>query len=103
MLFDYLIQEAKTDLGIGHIPTNDFQANAADLELRLLALNQLVLLSRCVLGQTDSRPRASTIRRKWLLIPGKLVHDGRRRILNLADWHPLQHLWPLYQIEAALL
>jgi hypothetical protein len=37
------------------------------------------------------------------LIPGKLVHDGRRRILNLADWHPLQHLWPLYQIEAALL
>ena len=97
------IQEAKTDLGIGHIPANDFQANAADLELRLLAINQLVLLSRCVLGQTDSRPRVSTIRRKWLLIPGKLVRDGRRRILKLADWHPMQHLWPLYQIEVALL
>jgi len=97
------IQEAKADLGIGHIPTEAFQPNAADLELRLLALNQRVLLSRYVLGQTESRPRASTIRRKWLLIPGKLVSDGRRCILKLADWHPLQHLWPLYRIEAALL
>jgi hypothetical protein len=97
------IQEAKADLGIGHIPTDAFQPNAADLELRLLALNQLVLFSRCVLGQTESRPRASTIRRKWLLIPGKPVSDGRRRILKLADWHPLRHLWPFYQIEAALL
>ena len=53
----------KADLGIGHIPTDAFQPNAADLELRLLALNQLVLFSRCVLGQTESRPHASTIRK----------------------------------------
>ena len=35
------ILEAKADFGIGHIPTGEFYANAADLELRLLALNQL--------------------------------------------------------------
>jgi len=97
------VQAAKADLGIGHIPTEGFQTNAADLELRLLALNQLILFSGDVLGQTESRPRASTIRRRWLLIPGKLIRDGRRRILKLADWHPLRHLWPVYQIEVALL
>jgi hypothetical protein len=42
---------------------NHIQEAKADLELRLLALNQLVLFSRCVLGQTESRPRASTIRK----------------------------------------
>ncbi len=97
------IQEAKADLGIGNIPTEEFQPNAADLELRLLALNQLILFSRDILGHTESRPRASTIRRCWMLIPGKLITDGRRRILKLADWHPLQHLWPLYRLEVALL
>jgi len=97
------IQEAKADLGIGHIPTEEFQPNAADLELRLLALNQLILFSRDVLGQTECRPRTSTIRRRWLLIPGKLISDGRRRILKLADWHPLRYLWPVYRVGVALL
>jgi hypothetical protein len=97
------IREAKTDMGIGHIPTDAFQPNAADLELRLLALNQLILFCRNVLGQTESRPHASTIRRRWLLIPGKLITDGGCRILKLADWHPMQHLWPLYRLEVALL
>jgi hypothetical protein len=97
------IREAKTDLGIGHIPTGEFQPNAADLELRLLALNQLILFSTNVLGEKEPRPQASTIRRRWLLIAGKLVTDGRRRILKLADGHPLQHLWPRYRMDVALL
>jgi hypothetical protein len=56
------IREAKTDLGIGHIPTAEFQPNAADLELRLLALNQLILFSTNVPGEEEPRPQASTIR-----------------------------------------
>jgi hypothetical protein len=97
------IREAKNDLGIGHIPTGEFQPNAADLELRLLALNQLILFSTNVLGEKEPRPQASTIRRRWLLIAGKLVTDGRRRILKLPDGHPLEHRWPRYRLEVALL
>jgi hypothetical protein len=97
------IQEAKADLGIGHIPTQNFHVNAADLELRLLAHNQLLLFSRNVLCESQPRPRASTIRRKWLVIAGKLIRDGRRRILKLAQDHPLKHLWPLYRFEVARL
>jgi hypothetical protein len=96
------IREAKSDLGIGHIPTGEFQPNAADLELRLLALNQLILFSTNVLGEKQPRPQASTIRRRWLLIPGKLVTDGRRRILKLAEGHPLRDLWPRYRLHVAL-
>lgn len=97
------IQEAKADMGIDRIPTDDFYPNAADLELRLLALNQLILLCRWILNETAPRPRASTIRRRWLLIPAKLISDGRQRILKLANWHPLQHMWPIYRCDLALL
>jgi hypothetical protein len=93
------IREAKYDMGIDHIPTGDFYPNAADLELRLLALNQMILFSRQILDHTEPRPRASTIRRRWLLIPAKLVRDGRRLILKLADWFPLQSMWPLYRLN----
>jgi len=30
---------------------------------------------------------------------GKLIGDGRRRILKLAQDHPLKHLWPVYRFE----
>lgn len=76
------IQEAKADLGSGHIPRQSFHVNAAVIKLRLLAHNQILLFSRSVPGQIQPRSRVSTIRRKWLSIAAKFVRDGRRRILS---------------------
>jgi hypothetical protein len=50
------IREAKYEVEIGHISTGDFHANAADLELRLLALNQLILFAKKILKHNSPRP-----------------------------------------------
>jgi hypothetical protein len=93
------IREAKYDFLIGHISTANFHANAADLELRLLAINQLILFARHVLGQKNTRPFASTLRRRWLMIPAKLVRSARRWILKLSDRRYYRKQWSLYRIN----
>ena len=96
------IREAKYDFFIGHISTSHFHANAADLELRLLAMNQLILFARHVLGQKNARPFASTLRRRWLMIPAKLVRSARRWILKLSDRCHYRKQWSLYRINLGL-
>jgi hypothetical protein len=44
---------------IDHISTQSFYANAADLELRLLAMNQIILFAKNVLKQSCPRLFAS--------------------------------------------
>ncbi len=91
------IREAKYDFFINHISTGNFHANSADLELRLLALNQLVLFSKNILRQDSPRPFASTIRRKWLMIPAKLLAGSRQLTLKLSDWFPYRDDWISYR------
>lgn len=91
------IREGKNDFSIGHISTQYFHANAADFELRLLALNQVVLFTKNILKQHCPRPFASTVRRKWFMIPAKLVGGGRKLILKLADWYPYRDVWISYR------
>ena len=59
-------KEARYDFSIHHISTQSFYANAADLELRLLAMNQITLFAKNVLRQSCPRFFASTIRRRCL-------------------------------------
>lgn len=91
------IREGKYDFYIDHISTDNFHANAADLELRLLALNQLILFSKNILKQDSPRPFASTIRRKWLMIPAKLIGGSRQLTLKLSDWFPYRDDWISYR------
>ena len=91
------IREGKYDFCIDHISTDNFHANAADLELRLLALNQLILFSKNILKQDSPRPFASTIRRKWLMIPAKLIGGSRKLTLKLSDWFPYRDDWISYR------
>ena len=91
------IKEARYDFSIDHISTQSFYANAADLELRLLAMNQIILFAKNVLRQSCPRFFASTIRRRWLLIPAKLVSEGRQLILKLSQCHPYRHVWFRYR------
>ena len=91
------IREAKHDVKIDHISTGDFHANAADLELRLLALNQLILFAKKILKHNSPRPFASTIRRKWFLIPAKLMKRSHKFILKLSNLYPYRDMWPFYR------
>ena len=91
------VREAKNDFCIDHIATDHFHTNAADLELRLLAFNQILLFTKNILNQHTPRHFASTIRRKWLLIPAKLIKRSGRLILKLFDWHPYGGKWSLYR------
>jgi len=95
------IREAKYDFFINHISTENFHANSADLELRLLALNQLVLFSKNILRQDSPRPFASTIRRRWLMIPAKLLGGSRQLTLKLSDWFPYRDDWIFYRENLA--
>jgi hypothetical protein len=96
------IREAKHEFSIDHISTDHFHANAADLELKLLALNQIVLFTKNILHQLSPRHFASTIRRKWLMIPAKLIKRSGCPILKLSDWHPYREKWSLYRDNLAM-
>ena len=95
------IREGKYDFFIDHISTDNFHANAADLELRLLAMNQLILFTKNVLKQHSPRPFAPTVRRKWLLIPAKLRRGSHRLLLKLSDRHPYRDVWISYRENLA--
>ena len=96
------IREGKYDFFIDHIATNHFYANAADLELKLLAMNQMILFTKTILKKDSSRPIASTVRRRWLLIPAKLITRGRKLILKLSDRHPYRDSWDFYRQNLAV-
>lgn len=91
------IREGKQDFSLGHISTDHFYANAADMELRLLAMNQVILFTKYILKKSDPRHFASTVRRHWFWIPGKLIRRGGRWVLKLADWWPHGEEWSVYR------
>jgi len=83
------ICEAKNDMSIDHVPTESFAANAADLALKVLARNLLVLYRDRELG-LKKRFRVMTLRRRFLLVPGRIVRHGGRLLLRLSCHSPLR-------------
>src|SRR5262245_52679346 len=83
------ICEAKNDLNIDHVPTGSFAANAADLALKILARNLLVLYrdrGRCL----PVRYRLMTLRRRYLCVAGRVVRRAGRILLRLSFDSPLR-------------
>jgi hypothetical protein len=78
------IHELKEDFGIDRIPSSTFGANAADLELKVLAFNLLVLYQRQALGWSV-RQRAKTLRRRVIAIAGQLIRTAGQWGLKLAE------------------
>lgn len=66
------ICEAKHDLAIAHAPTFYFEANAADLALKILGRNLLVLYRDRGL-QLKTRLPVMTLRRRYLFTAGRIV------------------------------
>jgi len=85
------ICEIKNDLPIDHVPTASFGANAADLALKILARNLLVLYRDRGLG-LKVRERVMTLRRRYLWVAGRLVRRAGRWLLRLAEGGRLQRV-----------
>lgn len=92
------ICEAKNDVAIGHVPTSSFGANAADLALKILARNLLVLYRHHGLG-LRTRERIMTLRRRYICVPGRLVRHAGRFLLRLSTVTPLRHAAVLYPLR----
>lgn len=78
------IADLKHGLGLNHLPSGRFAANAVWLALNLLAHNLLRWLGRWLAGVGW---KAKTWRHRLLSVPGRVVRSGRRTWLRLpARW-----------------
>lgn len=89
------IRQLKYDLGLNHLPSGLFAANAVWLSLNLLAHNLCRWLARLGLG--DLTMTAKSLRRRLYSVPGRLVRSGRRQ------WLRLPRRWPYAEQFMAVL
>jgi hypothetical protein len=79
------VRDLKYGLGLNHLPSGKFAANAAWLALQVLAHNLGVWVNR--LGLQGAPLRTKTLRRRYLALAGRLTHSARRLFLSLpACW-----------------
>lgn len=78
-----LIGELKNGMGIGKVPSADFNANEAAFLIKLLTYN---LMRRWIRAQYPRlvRWRTPWLRRALVLRPGRIVRSGRRKTVRLA-------------------
>ncbi len=88
------IEDLKHGLGLNHLPSGRFAANAVWLALNMLAHNLLRWLARFLAGVGW---KAKTWRHRLLSVPGRVVRSGRRTGLR---W-PARWPWRI-QFEAIL-
>ena len=77
------IRDLKYGVGLNHLPSGRFGANAAWLALNVIAHN----LGRWVgrIGLRDPLLTHKTLRRRYLRLPGRLTRSGRQPTLHLPE------------------
>ena len=80
------IRDLKYGVGLNHLPSGRFGANAAWLALNVIAHNLARWTSRIGLGETLIAN--DTIRRHHLAMPGRMTNSARRRTLHLPQRWP---------------
>jgi hypothetical protein len=89
------IRDLKYGVGLNHLPSGRFGANAAWLALNMIAHNLARWTSRIGFGETLIA--TETLRRHHLVMPGRITRSARRVFLHLPTH------WPWRQaFEAAL-
>ncbi len=79
------IRDLKYGVGLNHLPSGRFGANAAWLGLNVIAHNLTRWVSR--VGLRETLVATDTVRRRHLGVPGRVVHSGRRLHLRLpTNW-----------------
>jgi hypothetical protein len=85
------IRDLKAGAGLAHLPSGQFNANAAWLLAAALAHNLLRWTAAIGLGIRDEQPVAKTLRRTLLHLPGRLTRSARRWRLHLPAGWPWAH------------
>jgi hypothetical protein len=75
------IRDLKYGVGLNHLPSGRFGANAAWLALNVMAHNLARFSTRIGLG--ESTITTETYRRRYLTVPGRMTRSARRRTLHL--------------------
>lgn len=79
------IRDLKYGVGLNHLPSGRFGANAAWLALNVMAHNLARFSTRLGLGENVIT--TETLRRRYLTVPGRISRSARRRTLHLpARW-----------------
>lgn len=80
------IRDLKYGVGLSHLPSGRFGANAAWLALQVLAHNLARWTSR--LSLAEKLVTTKTLRRRFFSLPGRLAHSARRLHLHLPQQWP---------------
>lgn len=80
------IRDLKYGVGLNHLPSGRFGANAAWLTLNVIAHNLARWVSRLGLGETVIA--TDTLRRRHLRAPGRITRSGRKLTLHLPQRWP---------------
>jgi hypothetical protein len=75
------IRDLKYGMGLHHLPSGKFAANAAWLAIQVMAHNLARWTARLGLGA--GIVTAKTLRRRFLVLPGRLTRSARRLTLHL--------------------
>lgn len=74
-------------MGLNHLPSGRFGANAAWLALNAMAHNLARWVGRIGLGEVTF-VATKTMRRRLLRVPGRLTRSGRERTAHLPERWP---------------
>jgi hypothetical protein len=85
------IRDLKAGTGLAHLPSGQFNANAAWLLGATLAHNLLRWTATIGLGARDQQTVAKTLRRTLLALPGRLTRAARHWTLHLPAGWPWAH------------
>jgi len=85
-----VIRDLKYGVGLNHLPSGRFSANAAWLVLNALAHNLARWVGLIGLGAESTPMTTKTFRTRLIALPGRLTTSGRRRRLHLPTSWPWQ-------------
>jgi len=91
------------DTGLGHLPSKDFQVNAAWLTASMIACTLLAWLRLLALDGDLARAEPKTLRYRILHAAARLVRGGRRRTLKIAaTWPWTEEIITAWQLIQAI-
>ena len=85
------IRDLKYGVGLNHLPSGRFAANAAWLAVQVIAHNLARWTAR--LGLDEGIVTTRTLRRRYFALAGRLTHSARRWTLHLAKRWPWAGRW----------
>jgi hypothetical protein len=83
-----VIRDLKYGVGLNHLPSGRFAANAAWVILNVIAHNLGRWVGRIGLGPEATPMTTKTLRTRMLSLPGRMTTSGRKRTLHLPEHWP---------------